>query len=112
MKSVIRFVGAGVLSACVSLPLWAQDNAAVAGMAGTLGCMMCHNADVKLVGPAFKAVAEKYKDQADAQDKLFQKVKNGGLGNWGRVPMPAHNQVPDEKITAMVQWVLRGAPPR
>jgi cytochrome c len=112
MKSVIRFLGAGALSAFCSLPLWAQDNAATAGMAGTLGCMMCHNADVKIVGPAFKAVAEKYKDQADAQDKLFQKVKNGGQGAWGRVPMPAHNQVPDEKITALVQWVLRGAPPR
>jgi cytochrome c len=112
MKSVIRFLGAGALSAVCSLPLWAQDNASTAGMAGTLGCMMCHNADVKIVGPAFKAVAEKYKDQADAQDKLFQKVKHGGQGVWGRVPMPAHNQVPDEKITAMVQWVLRGAPPR
>jgi cytochrome c len=112
MKSIIKTVSAAVVAASCSLPLWAQDNAAVAGMAGTLGCMMCHNADVKLVGPAFKAVAEKYKDQADAQDKLFQKVKNGGLGVWGRVPMPAHNQVPDDKITAMVQWVLRGAPAR
>jgi cytochrome c len=112
MNSLIRTVSAGLLSAFVSLPLWAQENAATAGMAGTLGCMMCHNADVKIVGPAFKAIAEKYKDQADAQDKLFQKVKNGGQGVWGRVPMPAHNQVPDEKITAMVQWVLRGAPPR
>jgi len=112
MNSLIRTVSAGLLSAVVSLPVWAQENAATAGMAGTLGCMMCHNADVKIVGPAFKAIAEKYKDQADAQDKLFQKVKNGGQGVWGRVPMPAHNQVPDEKITAMVQWVLRGAPPR
>jgi cytochrome c len=112
MNLVIRTLGATALSVCCSLPVWAQENAATAGMAGTLGCMMCHNTDVKLVGPAFKAVAEKYKDQADAQDKLFQKVKNGGLGAWGRVPMPAHNQVPDEKITALVQWVLRGAPPR
>jgi cytochrome c len=100
------------LLATISLGAQAQDNAAAAGAAGQLGCMMCHNAEVKVVGPAFKAVAEKYKDQADAADKLFNKVKNGGAGVWGRVPMPAHNQVPDEKIHQMVAWVLRGAPAR
>jgi cytochrome c len=90
----------------------AQDNANAAAAAGQLGCMMCHNAEVKVLGPAFKAVAEKYKDQPDAAEKLFSKVKNGGSGVWGRVPMPAHNQVPDDKIQLMVAWVLKGAPAR
>jgi cytochrome c len=90
----------------------AQDNASAAAAAGQLGCMMCHNAEVKVLGPAFKAVAEKYKDQPDAAEKLFAKVKNGGSVVWGRVPMPAHNQVADDKIQLMVAWVLKGAPAR
>jgi cytochrome c len=90
--------------------LWAQDNAATAGLANQLGCMFCHNAEVKLVGPAFKSVAEKYKDQADAMAVLTNKVKNGGAGVWGRVPMPAHALVPDEQVKSLVGWVLKGAP--
>ena len=61
---------------------------------------------------SIKSVAEKYKDQANASEYLFNKVKNGGAGVWGRVPMPPHNQVPDEKIQLMVQWVLKGGPAR
>jgi cytochrome c len=90
--------------------LWAQENAATAGLANQLGCMFCHNAEVKLVGPAFKAVAEKYKDQADAVSVLTNKVKNGGAGVWGRVPMPAHSLVPDDQVKSLVGWVLKGAP--
>jgi cytochrome c len=102
------------LAVCAAMvqPAMAQDNAAAAGTAGQLGCLMCHNAEVKILGPAFKAVAEKYKDQPDAAEKLFSKVKNGGTGVWGRVPMPPHNQVPDEKIQLLVAWVLKGAPAR
>ena len=65
---------------------------------------------MKLVGPAFKAVAEKYKDQTDAVAVLTSKVKNGGSGVWGRVPMPAHALVPDEQVKSLVGWVLKGAP--
>ena len=90
--------------------LWAQENAATAGLANQLGCMFCHNAEMKLVGPAFKAVAEKYKDQTDAVAVLTSKVKNGGSGVWGRVPMPAHALVPDEQVKSLVGWVLKGAP--
>jgi cytochrome c len=90
----------------------AQDNAAAAGQANLLGCMFCHNAKVKVVGPAFEAVAEKYKDQADAADVLSKKIKNGGAGVWGRVPMPAHSQVPDEQVKLLAAWVLRGGAPR
>ena len=90
--------------------LWAQENAATAGLANQLGGMFCHNAEVQLVGPAFKAVAEKYKDQTDAVAVLTSKVKNGGSGVWGRVPMPAHALVPDEQVKSLVGWVLKGAP--
>jgi cytochrome c551/c552 len=112
MKKITACLAIGASMAMVSMHVQAQENAAAAATAGQLGCMMCHNAEVKVLGPAFKAVAEKYKDQADAADKLFAKVKNGGSGVWGRVPMPPHNQVPDDKIQLMVQWVLKGAPAR
>ena len=88
----------------------AQENASALKLAGQYGCMSCHNAEVKLVGPAFKSVAEKYAGQADAVDMLVKKVTNGGSGNWGRIPMPAHPQVGPENTKALVEWVLRGAP--
>jgi len=99
-------------SALMATAGMAQDNAAAAGQANLLGCMFCHNAKVKVVGPAFEAVAEKYKDQADAADVLSKKIKNGGAGVWGRVPMPAHSQVPDEQVKLLAAWVLRGGAPR
>ena len=51
------------------------------------GCMACHAKDKKLVGPAFKDVAAKYKGQGDAVAKLTDKVRKGGAGNWGPIPM-------------------------
>jgi cytochrome c len=99
-------------SAWASGVAMAQDNAAAAGQANLLGCMFCHNAKAKLLGPSFESVADRYKDQADAAAVLSNKIKNGGAGVWGRVPMPAHNQVPDEQIATLVTWVLKGAPPR
>ena len=112
MKKLIKLV---VLSGVVffaNVTVMAQENAAAAGKANLLGCMFCHNADVKLVGPPFKAVAEKYKDQADAVQVLTNKVRNGGSGVWGRVPMPAHDKVPEDQVKTLVEWVLRGAPAR
>lgn len=110
MKKIASLlVAASALLATVSM---AQDNAAAAGQANLLGCMFCHNAKVKVVGPAFEAVADKYKGQADAAAVLTQKIKNGGAGVWGRVPMPAHSQVPDDQIKLLADWVLRGGPPR
>ena len=88
----------------------AQDNAGALKLAGQYGCTSCHNAEVKLVGHAFKSVAEKYAGQTDAVDMLVTKVTNGGSGNWGRIPMPAHPQVGAENTKALVEWVLRGAP--
>ena len=55
----------------------AQENASALKLAGQYGCTSCHNAEVKLVGPAFKSVAEKYAGQADAVDMLVKKVTNG-----------------------------------
>jgi len=70
------------------------------------GCSACHAVDKKIVGPAYQDVAEKYKGDKDAMTKLVQKVKTGGSGVWGQVPMPANAQVPDADVKALVSWIL------
>ncbi|GMV57559.1 c-type cytochrome [Betaproteobacteria bacterium PRO7] len=69
-------------------------------------CVACHQVDKKSVGPAYKDVAKKYKGQADAVAKLSDKVKKGGSGVWGPVPMPPNAAVPDADIKKLVEWVL------
>lgn len=70
------------------------------------GCLACHAVDKKLVGPAYKDIAAKYKGQADAEAKLVKKVKEGGKGVWGEVPMPPNAAVSDDNIKALVKWIL------
>ena len=69
------------------------------------GCTACHAVDHKVVGPAFKDVAAKYKGK-DVEAALAEKIKNGGSGVWGQVPMPPNPQVPDEDLHAIVKWIL------
>jgi cytochrome c len=69
-------------------------------------CMACHAVDRKLVGPAYKDIAKRYQGDAQAVDKLTAKVKKGGAGVWGPIPMPPHAHVPDADIKNMVKWIL------
>ena len=69
-------------------------------------CLACHSVDKKLVGPAYKDIAKKYKGQNVAA-KLEQKVKKGGQGAWGPVPMPPNPAVPDADIKKLVDWILK-----
>lgn len=75
-------------------------------LATTSGCMACHQIEVKVVGPAYKEVAAKYKGDAGAVDALVEKVKSGGVGTWGQIPMPPNLHVPEENIRAVVAWIL------
>jgi cytochrome c len=74
-------------------------------LAKSKNCMACHAIDKKLVGPAYKDVAAKYKGDAKAPAMLAEKIKAGGKGVWGQIPMPPNNVTPEEaaKLTA---WVL------
>ncbi len=74
------------------------------------GCMACHATDKKVVGPAFKDIAAKYKGQADAVAKLSDKVRKGGAGVWGPIPMPpnAADKINDADLKATVEWILKG----
>jgi S-disulfanyl-L-cysteine oxidoreductase SoxD len=72
-------------------------------------CTACHGMVSKMVGPGFAEVAAKYKDKADAVDYLSAKIKNGGVGVWGGIPMPAQAQLSDADAAAIAQWIAAGA---
>jgi len=92
-----------VLTAAIAVPNAARADEA---LAKKNNCTTCHLLDRKSVGPAYKDVAKKYKGQADALAKLSEKVKKGGSGVWGAVPMPPNGAVPDADIEKLVKWVL------
>ena len=69
-------------------------------------CFACHTLDKKMVGPSYKEVAAKYRGDKQAPAKLAAKVKNGGQGVWGNVPMPPNAAVPDADVSALVKWIL------
>lgn len=83
------------------------DMAQGAALAKAHNCMACHTVANKLVGPAYQEVAKKYKGDKDAVEKLSHKVKVGGAGVWGPIPMPANGpKVNDADIKTLVEWVL------
>lgn len=91
-------------------PLHADAISEGAALAKGSDCLTCHQPTRKVVGPAYVDVAKKYKGQAGAVAKLVKKVKTGGAGNWGQVPMAAHPNLSDADLEKMVKWVLAGAP--
>jgi cytochrome c len=88
-------------AAASSLPAQASEELAKKYM-----CLTCHTVDKKLVGPAYHDVAVKYKGDKGAEAKLVEKVKKGGVGVWGQIPMPPNDKVPDADLKALVKWVL------
>jgi cytochrome c len=94
-----------ILAASVAAALCAPAQASDA-LAKKHNCLACHAADKKLVGPSYKDVAAKYRSDPAAEAKLFEKVKKGGQGVWGQVPMPPNGQVPDGDIKALVKWIM------
>jgi cytochrome c len=84
----------------------ALDNAAAEAMMKKDGCAACHSVDKRIVGPSYTEVAAKYKGDKDAVAKLSKKVKEGGSGVWGPVPMPPNAAVSNTDITDLVTWIL------
>ena len=68
-------------------------------------CLACHQVEKKVVGPAYKDIAKKYKGQ-NVANQLEQKVKKGGQGVWGNIPMPPNAAVPDTDVKKLVAWIL------
>jgi cytochrome c551/c552 len=79
---------------------------AAADLATSSGCLGCHAVDHRIIGPAFKEVASKYKSDRSAARRLTAKVRQGGQGVWGTAPMPANTQVSEADAKILVQWVL------
>ena len=69
-------------------------------------CFACHAANSKLVGPSLAEIANKYKNQANSEVMLTEKVIKGGAGVWGAIPMPAQNQLSTADSQALVKWIL------
>ena len=101
MKNLVTcmFVSAGLLAS-------AGNALASEALAKKHNCLTCHAVDKKVIGPSYAEVAAKYKGDAGAEAKLIAKVKNGGAGTWGQVPMPPNAAVPDADIKTLVKWVL------
>ena len=73
-------------------------------------CLSCHKVEARVVGPAYRDVAARYKGDAGALERLIAKVAKGGKGVWGTVPMPANKDVSEADIRTIVTWVLSLAP--
>ena len=95
---IVASAAAGILGA----PL-AQANEA---LLKKHNCVACHQVDKKMVGPAYKDMAKKYKGQSGVAVKLAEKVKKGGQGVWGKVPMPPNPAVPDGDTKLMIEYIL------
>lgn len=86
--------------------LSASEQAAAMALAKENGCLTCHALNEKIVGPAYAAVAEKYKGQSDAVASLTQSIQYGSKGKWGRIPMPPHASMSVNDINTLSRWVL------
>lgn len=93
-----------------ALPAQAVDAAAASALAKKGACIACHTANNKMVGPAYKDIAKKYAGDANAPAYLAKKIRSGGSGVWGAVPMPPQASLSDAEISTLVDWVLAGAP--
>ncbi len=90
------------LAAVAAIPAQASED-----LAKKHACVACHNVKgAKTVGPTYVDIAKKYAGQKDAAAKLAEKVKKGGTGVWGQIPMPPNPAVPDADIQALVKWLL------
>ncbi len=94
-----------LFTALLAFTAYADGNAAL----NKAGCMACHNKDKKLVGPSFKDIAAKYKGQADAPAKLAEKVRKGGAGTFGPIPMSPNgpDKINDADLKEAIETILK-----
>ena len=99
MKKALAFAALGLLA--VGGPALASQD-----LAKQKNCLACHATDKKLVGPAYKDIAAKYKNDKGAHAQLAKKIREGGVGVWGQIPMPANPQVTEQEAQTLAKWVL------
>jgi cytochrome c len=96
-----RLLIATLLSVCLVAPALASKE-----LAQAKNCLACHAVDKKMVGPALKDVAAKYAGNKAAPAMLATKIKAGGSGVWGAIPMPANPQVKPDEAKQLADWIL------
>jgi cytochrome c len=101
LKTKLSMPLAGALLLFTSMNAVANET-----LAQKYNCLACHAVANKIVGPGFKEVAAKYKGDASAAANLAKKVKAGGGGTWGAIPMPPNAAVSDADIEILVKWIL------
>ena len=89
------------MTLAVAAPAFADQ-----ALATSKNCMACHSVDKKLIGPSYKDVASKYAGDPDAAGKLAKKIREGGVGTWGQIPMPANPQVSADEGAKLAAWIL------
>lgn len=77
-----------------------------ADLAKAKNCLACHAIDKKLVGPAYKDIAKKYAGDRGAEANLAKKIREGGVGAWGQIPMPSNPQASADEARTLARWVL------
>lgn len=105
MKHALLAAAAGV-SILAAGGAQAADAKAAEDLLKKHACTACHAVDKKMVGPGYKDVAAKYRGQKDIEAKLVEKVKKGGSGVWGAVPMPPNAAVPDADLKTLIAYIL------
>jgi cytochrome c551/c552 len=84
----------------------AEKGANGEAVAGRYGCLSCHNVNMKIVGPAYKDIAAKYRSDGDALAKISEQIHKGGSGKWGPVLMPPFPGVTEAETKALADWIL------
>jgi cytochrome c len=97
-----RATAASVVTAAAVPAPWA--------LAGKHGCTACHGIEGQQVGPGFREVGRRHGTRGDAVAYLNDKIRSGGAGTWGSVPMPPQN-VPEADALALARWIAQGAVP-
>src|SRR5882672_1005890 len=71
-------------------------------------CTTCHGFDSAVIGPGFQEVAARYRERGEAANYLVDKIRRGGVGVWGQVPMPAQSAIKDDELMIVVRWIISG----
>ena len=117
LRDQLRPTGAlaGIDTAGAAAPARAAQPAAVAkapagvDLVKASGCTACHAVDNRVIGPGFREIGGKYSSRGDAQSYLAGRIKSGGVGTWGQIPMPPQAGLKDEDARAIAEWILAGA---
>ena len=85
---------------------WAPSLKPDLDLANSNNCMSCHQIDLRSVGPSFRMVAARYRGHQDVVQKLATKIRIGGAGDWGLIPMPPNPAVTDAEARKLAEWIL------